>query len=158
MRLPSVIGWVCSGLRGLTPSPRGSQISFIPACARSVWLEPCSFVPRCWPCGQRYGPPPVSVGSPPRNPTKAIEVSMREGSNVVHCTQRGKGDAILFIHGMPTNSMLWDGVIQQLSSDHRCFAVDLPGMGETPFTSYGHDYLDRMAKQIESLRIQNGVR
>jgi pimeloyl-ACP methyl ester carboxylesterase len=82
---------------------------------------------------------------------------MREGSNAVHCTHQGKGDAILFIHGMPTNRKLWDGVIQQLSDHHRCFAVDLPGMGETPFTPYGPDYLDRMARQIELLRIRHGV-
>jgi pimeloyl-ACP methyl ester carboxylesterase len=76
----------------------------------------------------------------------------------VHCTHQGKGDAILFIHGMPTNRMLWDGMIQQLSSHHRCFAVDLPGMGETPFIPYSCDYLDRVAKQIELLRIQHGVK
>jgi pimeloyl-ACP methyl ester carboxylesterase len=75
----------------------------------------------------------------------------------VHCTRQGKGDAILFIHGMPTNRRLWDGVIQQLSSDHRCFAVDLPGMGNTPFVPYCPDYLSRQAEKIESLRIQYGV-
>ncbi len=76
----------------------------------------------------------------------------------MHCIHQGKGDAILFIHGMPTNRMLWDGIIQQLSSHHRCFAVDLPGMGETPFLPYGDGYLDRMAKQIELLRVQHGVK
>lgn len=75
----------------------------------------------------------------------------------MHCTHRGKGEPILFIHGMPTNHKLWDGVIAQLSSRHRCFAVDLPGMGETPFAPYSSDYLDRMAKQMELLRIQHGV-
>jgi pimeloyl-ACP methyl ester carboxylesterase len=83
---------------------------------------------------------------------------MREGGSAVHCTHQGKGDAILFIHGMPTNHRLWDGVIEQLSCRHRCFAVDLPGMGETPFAPYDSDYLDRMAKQIELLRIQHGVK
>ena len=83
---------------------------------------------------------------------------MREGGNAVHCTHQGKGEPILFIHGMPTNRRLWDGVIQQLSSDHRCFAVDLPGMGETPFVPYTPDYLDRVAEQIELLRIQHGVK
>ena len=82
---------------------------------------------------------------------------MREGSSAVHCTHQGKGDAILFIHGMPTNHMLWSGVIEQLSGRHRCFAVDLPGMGDTPFTPYSPDYLDRMARQIELLRIQHDV-
>ena len=76
----------------------------------------------------------------------------------MHCTLQGKGEAILFIHGMPTNRMLWDGVIQQLSSNHRCFAVDLPGMGETPFVPYSPGYLDHLAKKIERLRIQHGVK
>jgi pimeloyl-ACP methyl ester carboxylesterase len=83
---------------------------------------------------------------------------MSRRSNAVHCTRQGKGDAILFVHGMPTNSMLWDGIIQQLFSHHECFAIDLPGMGETPFAPYGVDYLDRMAKQIELLRVKHGVR
>ena len=75
----------------------------------------------------------------------------------MHCTHQGKGDAIVFIHGMPTNSKLWNGIIRELSSQHRCFAVDLPGMGKTPFIPYSRDYLDRLAKQIESLRVQHGV-
>jgi pimeloyl-ACP methyl ester carboxylesterase len=75
----------------------------------------------------------------------------------VHCIYQGKGDAILFIHGMPTNRMLCDPLIQELSSDHRCFAVDLPGMGETPFVPYSLGYLDRQAEQIEQLRIQHGI-
>lgn len=83
---------------------------------------------------------------------------MEEGGNFVHCIHQGKGDAILFIHGMPTNHMLWGGIIQELSSCHRCFAVDLPGMGETPFIPYSPGYLDRLAKQIELLRIQHGVK
>ena len=83
---------------------------------------------------------------------------MEEGSSVVHCIHQGKGDTILFLHGMPTNHMLWDGIIQELSRCHRCFAVDLPGMGETPFIPYSPGYLDRVAKQIELLRMQHGVK
>ena len=82
---------------------------------------------------------------------------MEEGGNAVHCIHQGEGDAILFIHGMPTNRMLWGGLIQELSSHHRCYAVDLPGMGETPFIPYSVGYLDRQAEQIEQLRIQHGV-
>ena len=76
----------------------------------------------------------------------------------MHCTHQGKGESILFIHGMPTNRVLWDGIIRQLSGNHRCFAVDLPGMGDTPFVPYGPDYLDGLAKQIELLRIKHGVK
>jgi hypothetical protein len=76
--------------------------------------------------------------------TRATQLT-REECRAVHCTHQCKGDAILFIHDMPTNHRLWDGVIGQLSGRHRCFAVDLPGMGETPFAPYKLDYLDRMA-------------
>ena len=82
---------------------------------------------------------------------------MEEGGNAVHCIHQGEGDAILFIHGMPTNRMLWGGLIQELSSQHQCFAVDLPGMGETPFVPYSLGYLDRQAEQIEQLRVQHGI-
>ena len=82
---------------------------------------------------------------------------MIEGSNAVHCTHKGKGEAILFIHGMPTNRMLWTGVIEQLSTQYRCFAVDLPGMGETPFMPYTADYLDRVAERVEQIRVQHNV-
>lgn len=58
---------------------------------------------------------------------------------------------------MPTSRVLWNGVIRQLAGQHRCFAVDLPGMGDTPFLPYGPDYLDRVAERIELLRIQHGV-
>jgi pimeloyl-ACP methyl ester carboxylesterase len=85
-------------------------------------------------------------------------LSIEEGGNAMHCIHRGKGDAILFIHGMPTNRMLWDGTIQELSNHHRCFAIDLPGMGETPFIPYSPGYLDRLAKQIELLRMEHGVK
>ena len=76
----------------------------------------------------------------------------------MHCIHQGKGDAILFIHGMPTNRMLWGGIIEKLSSSYRCFAVDLPGMGETPFVPYSPGYLNRLAEQIELLRVQHGVK
>jgi len=79
-------------------------------------------------------------------------------ANALHCTHQGKGDAILFIHGRPTNCKLWDGVIQELSIHHRCFAVDLPGMGHTPFAPYRPDYLDNLAKQIELIRIRHDVK
>ncbi len=94
----------------------------------------------------------------PRSPTTHSKLSMEEGGSVVHCIHQGKGDAILFIHGMPTNHMLWGGIIQELSSCHRCFAVDLPGMGETPFIPYSLGYLDLLAKQIELLRMQHGIK
>jgi pimeloyl-ACP methyl ester carboxylesterase len=70
----------------------------------------------------------------------------------MRCNVRGKGEAVLLIHGMPTNGRLWDGVVRDLSRHFRCFVVDLPGMGGTPFLPYGPSYFAQVAEQIEQVR------
>jgi haloalkane dehalogenase len=41
----------------------------------------------------------------------------------------GDGDAIIFLHGIPTSSYLWRNVIPHLTGSGRCLAPDMPGMG-----------------------------
>jgi haloalkane dehalogenase len=71
----------------------------------------------------------------------------------MHLVTCGSGVPVLFIHGMPTNSCLWKGVIQYLCGSYRCFAIDLPGMGETPSRPYDTDFLHHLAEQIDQIRI-----
>ena len=47
----------------------------------------------------------------------------------IHYTSIGRGDPILLIHGFPTSSHLWRGVMPVLASSHRVIAIDLPGFG-----------------------------
>lgn len=75
----------------------------------------------------------------------------------MRCNSRGKGESILFIHGMPTNGSLWEGVVRELAPHFRCHVVDLPGMGGTPFLRYGPNYFAQVAAQIEQVRIRNRV-
>jgi len=75
----------------------------------------------------------------------------------MHLVSCGSGTPVLFIHGMPTNSSLWSGVIKRLCGSYRCFAVDLPGMGETPSRPYGADFLRHLAEQIDQIRIENKI-
>ena len=75
----------------------------------------------------------------------------------MHCSVRGKGEAVLFIHGMPTNGRLWDGVVLDLARHCQCFVVDLPGMGGTPFLPYTPAYFAQVAAQIEDVRIRHRV-
>lgn len=75
----------------------------------------------------------------------------------MRCSARGKGEAVLLIHGMPTNGRLWDGVVRDLCRHFRCFVIDLPGMGGTPFLPYTSSYLTQVAEQIEQVRIRNHV-
>ncbi|MDJ0791671.1 MAG: haloalkane dehalogenase [Acidimicrobiia bacterium] len=43
----------------------------------------------------------------------------------------GTGDPIVFLHGNPTSSYLWRGVIPHLADRYRCVAPDLIGMGDS---------------------------
>lgn len=45
--------------------------------------------------------------------------------------EMGAGDPIVFQHGNPTSSYLWRNVMPHLSSQGRCIAVDLIGMGDS---------------------------
>jgi haloalkane dehalogenase len=44
---------------------------------------------------------------------------------------RGKGPAVLFLHGFPLSSFQWRGAIERLSLHRRCLAPDLMGLGYT---------------------------
>ena len=72
----------------------------------------------------------------------------------MRCNSQGKGEAVLLIHGMPTNGRLWDGVVRDLSRHFRCVVIDLPGMGGTPFLPYSPSYFEQVAAQIEQLRMR----
>lgn len=47
----------------------------------------------------------------------------------VHYIDEGVGDPILFLHGNPTWSFLYRGIVIRLKPKFRCIAVDYPGFG-----------------------------
>lgn len=75
----------------------------------------------------------------------------------MHLVRCGSGDPILFIHGMPTSGRLWSGIIARLCQRYTCFAIDLPGMGETPRAGYDAQFLRHLAEQIDEIRAANGI-
>lgn len=46
-------------------------------------------------------------------------------------TDRGAGQAVLFLHGFPLSSFQWRGAIDRLSAHRRCLAPDWMGLGHT---------------------------
>jgi pimeloyl-ACP methyl ester carboxylesterase len=70
---------------------------------------------------------------------------------------RGSGYPVLFLHGMPTSSVLWNGVIERLSGQFQCIAVDLPGLGRSPNTGHGFRNLAELAAAIEDIRIEHRI-
>ena len=47
----------------------------------------------------------------------------------VHYIDEGSGDPILFLHGNPTWSFLYRGIVIRLKPKFRCIALDYPGFG-----------------------------
>jgi haloalkane dehalogenase len=55
----------------------------------------------------------------------------------IHYIDEGEGDPVLFLHGNPTWSFLYRGVVIRLRKRFRCIALDLPGFG---LSSHPRDY------------------
>jgi len=50
-------------------------------------------------------------------------------AGTVHYLDEGEGDPILLLHGNPTWSFLYRGIIIRLRKKYRCIAIDYPGFG-----------------------------
>jgi pimeloyl-ACP methyl ester carboxylesterase len=55
----------------------------------------------------------------------------------------GHGPIVVMLHGAPDHKEEWRDLIRLLSSDHRCIALDLPGMGYFGPVPEGYDYSPR---------------
>jgi len=60
-----------------------------------------------------------------RYPIKQVCV---EGTNISYI-EKGQGNPIVLVHGIPTSSFLWRDMIEELSTHGRVIALDLPGFG-----------------------------
>lgn len=47
----------------------------------------------------------------------------------MHYVDEGQGEPIVFVHGFPTWSFMWRGLVKDLSVKHRCIAMDHIGFG-----------------------------
>jgi pimeloyl-ACP methyl ester carboxylesterase len=72
----------------------------------------------------------VSSSPTPPGPAMAPYGRTVRVQNVdVHVADRGAGRPILFIHGIPDTSDLWERAFEAMSATRRCIAFDLPGFG-----------------------------
>jgi 3-oxoadipate enol-lactonase len=59
-------------------------------------------------------------------------------SDILSYTDRGRGDAVVLLHGFPLDRRMWDAQVERLSQQHRVIAPDLRGFGRSgrsdPFT------------------------
>ena len=66
----------------------------------------------------------------------------------IHYVDEGSGDPVLFLHGNPTSSYLWRNIIPYLSSQGRCIAPDLIGMGKSDKPDLKYRFFDHV-KYVE---------
>lgn len=65
----------------------------------------------------------------------------------IHYTDRGKGPAVVLLHGFLENSSMWDTLVPVFSRKHRVVCVDLPGHGQSECIGYVHT-MDEMAEAV----------
>jgi pimeloyl-ACP methyl ester carboxylesterase len=74
---------------------------------------------------------------------------------------RGEGDPVLFLHGFPTSSHLWQDVVPHVPPGHRVVVVDLLGFGRSDFPKSrdvsirGH--AERMLQLLDALRVERAA-
>jgi len=62
----------------------------------------------------------------------------------------GKGKTIIFIHGWPSNSCMWEYQLGVLAARYRCIAYDRRGFGCSGMSFNGYDY-DTLASDLNDL-------
>jgi pimeloyl-ACP methyl ester carboxylesterase len=87
------------------------------------------------------------IASALRRPPKTLHSGMLSlGSLRVHHMHGGRGDPVLFIHGLGSSSYIeWRFNLEAAAARHRVYAPDLPGFGRTekPHARYGIPYFTR---------------
>ena len=92
-------------------------------------------------------------------PVKAIELS----SGKLAYVEKGKGQTILFIHGLGENISHWQKVVDGLSASFHCIAIDLPGYGwsQWKINTNGKDqlqfYADAIAEFLKKKKIKKVI-
>ena len=69
----------------------------------------------------------------------------------------GQGPVLVFLHGSWSDSSQWISVIERLSEDYACFAVDLLGFGESerPQVHYSIEFeVECLAEFLETLNLR----
>jgi pimeloyl-ACP methyl ester carboxylesterase len=75
----------------------------------------------------------------------------------VRYSDRGKGRAVVLIHGFPESLVVWDEFSDELSRHFRVVAIDLPGFGESPCIGYVHS-MELMAECAKAVMDEIGYR
>jgi pimeloyl-ACP methyl ester carboxylesterase len=90
-----------------------------------------------------------------------IMTMYKVGQSSVYVNMKGRGEPLLFLHGVPDTSEVWNNAIEAFSGEYQCIAPDLPGFGCTLSPRNFEYSLDKLANFVDqllvSLRVTDGV-
>jgi pimeloyl-ACP methyl ester carboxylesterase len=95
---------------------------------------------------------------PYKYPVKKTRVKGKTEIAYIDVGDAKSKETLLFIHGLNGYIPIWDKVIEDLSEDYRCIAVDLPGFGrsekgELPINIIF--YADLLVRFLDGLRVRD---
>ncbi len=68
----------------------------------------------------------------------------------IYYNDLGKGKNVVFIHGWPLSSEMWEYQVNELYKYYRCITYDRRGFGKSTWPSEGYDY-DTLAGDLKSV-------
>ena len=66
----------------------------------------------------------------------------------------GRGDPIIFIHGVGSRKSSWNSIKEKLNDQYRCVSYDLRGHVESPLPKDNIFFLNDLVDDLEQLRLQ----
>jgi pimeloyl-ACP methyl ester carboxylesterase len=75
-----------------------------------------------------------------------------------HVVEQGDGRPVVFLHGNPDTSEVWDGVLARLPQGLRCLAPDLPGFGASAVPAGFDGSIEACVAWMDGLIEATGVR
>jgi len=78
------------------------------------------------------------------------------GGKIAYQT-KGKGEAVVLLHGFLANSALWKDITPRLSKHYRLFIIDLPGHGASSTYGYLHK-MEFVAEIVLAILKTHGIR
>lgn len=103
------------------------------------------------------GEPPASVSQTPgKTPGKALGKTPGGARTRLHFMRYGKGPAVVFLHGLGSDSSIFIDELQKLEATHTVLLIDLPGHGLSKAAAQRVD-LPTVARQIADLILAQRV-
>lgn len=72
-------------------------------------------------------------------------------------TKQGKGQPVVFLHGIASHRAIWLPIVNELSSDYRCVTIDLLGHGDSPKPTHLRYTVDDHLRSIRWTLFWQGI-